>query len=378
MNQKTINILIDPQIFNEQKFGGISRYYTEIYAALKNKEGVEVNCPLLYTENIHFKESPLFNTSFQKKNAFLINYSKVFRPFLPRKLKKKNAREFISLLKAQEFDLFVPTYYNTDFLRYLGNKPFVLTVYDMIHELFPQYFLEDRDTVPNKKTLMEKATKIIAISESTKTDILSIYPHIDARKIEVVYLAHSIKTASNIKLDLPKKYILFVGNRLFYKNFIFFLRVVSPILKANPDLYLVCAGGNAFNDEEQELINNLNINSQILQKNFLDTELANYYQGAQCFVFPSAYEGFGIPVLEAMACGCPVILADHSSFPEVAGNAGIYFELNNAEDLSNKLNQLLENNNLRTEYKHKGLIQADKFNWQKTAEACLNIYKKSI
>ena len=225
---------------------------------------------------------------------------------------------------------------------------------------------------------MEKATKIIAISESTKADILDIYPHIDAGKIEVVYLAHSIKTVSNIKSDLPKKYILFVGNRLFYKNFIFFLRAVSPILKANPDLYLVCAGGNAFNDEEQELINNLDVNSQILQKNFLDIELANYYQGAQCFVFPSAYEGFGIPVLEAMACGCPVILADHSSFPEVAGNAGIYFELNNAEDLSNKLNQLLENNNLRTEYKHKGLIQANKFNWQKTAEACLNIYKKSI
>jgi glycosyltransferase involved in cell wall biosynthesis len=378
MNQKTINILIDPQIFDEQKFGGISRYYTEIYAALKQKEGVEINCPLLYTENIHFKESVLFKTSFQKKNAFLINYSQIFRPFLPRKLKKKNARDFISLLKAQEFDLFIPTYYNTDFLKYSGDKPFVLTVYDMIHELFPEYFLEDKNTVPNKKVLMEKATKIIAISESTKADILNIYPHIDAGKIEVVYLAHSIKTESSIKLDLPKKYILFVGNRLFYKNFIFFLKAVSTILKADPDLYLVCAGGNAFNDEEQELINELGVNHQILQKNFLDTELASYYQGAECFVFPSAYEGFGIPVLEAMACGCPVILASHSSFPEVAGDAGIYFELNNPEDLSNKLSQLLKNKDLKTEYKRKGLIQAGKFNWQKTAEACLSIYNKSI
>jgi glycosyltransferase involved in cell wall biosynthesis len=378
MNQKIINILIDPQIFNEQKFGGISRYYTEIYARLKSSQRVQISCPLLYTENIHFKESPLFETSFQKQNAFLIKYSRIFRPFLPRKLRKKNAQNFISLLKAQEFDLFIPTYYNTEFLKYLGNKPFVLTVYDMIHERFPQYFPEDKDTVPNKKLLMELATKIVAISESTKADILDIYPHLDANKIEVIYLAHAIKPAAGIKFDLPKKYILFIGNRSLYKNFIFFLKAMSPILKADPELCLLCAGGNAFTEEELALITDLDITGHILQRNFDDAELSGYYEHAECFVFPSEYEGFGIPVLEAMACGCPVVLAHHSSFPEVAGDAGIYFELNNTEDLRNKVSHLLENSDVRDKFKQKGLAQASKFNWQKTADACLRIYKESI
>jgi glycosyltransferase involved in cell wall biosynthesis len=373
-----INIILDPQIFIEQKFGGISRYFTEIYSELRKNPEVKINCPLLYTENLHFKESALYADSFQKKYSLLIKSGFILRPFLPRKLKKRNKKTLIAVLEKKKFDLYLPTYYDTMFLNYIPDKPFVLTVYDMIHEIFPQLYLDDPNTAINKKMLLEKATKIIAISNSTKKDILEIYPHIDPNKIEVIYLSYSIIVDDSIKVTLPEKYVLFVGNRTLYKNFIFFLNAISPILRAQSELFLVCAGGNAFNEEELQLIHSLDLQDQITQQNFEDTELFRYYENAQCFVFPSAYEGFGIPVLESMSCGCPVILANHSSFPEVAGDAGIYFELNNESDLKNKLYDVLNNSDLRKYYKTKGLEQVEKFSWKETAEKCLSVYKKAI
>ena len=171
------------------------------------------------------------------------------------------------------------------------------------------------------------------------------------------------------------KYILFVGNRSNYKNFIFFFESVAQLLKDDDKLHIVCAGGNAFTADEQQLINFHRLSAKVIQSNFKDFELATYYIKAQCFIFPSTYEGFGIPVLEAMSCGCPIILANHSSFPEVAGDAGIYFELENSEDLNEKVNSVLTNSDLRQAYSAKGLAQAEKFSWKKTTDECIEIFK---
>lgn len=372
-----MRILLDPQTFNEQKFGGISRYYTEMYLEMNKMEGVKVTCPIAYSDNLHLREASLFRSF---KNVLCESFlcPKFMHKKVIKKGKRKNIKNTVKALKEGNFDVFIPTYYTPYFLDHIGGKPFVLTVYDMIHEIFPQYFTKDLFTVKNKKLLMEQATKIIAISESTKQDIIRIYPHIDASKIEVVYLSHSIKPTDKATLSLPKNYILFVGNRTIYKNFIFFLKSVAPILKANPDLHVVCAGGNKFNAEELQLIKELDVSAQMIQQNFEDHELATYYTNAKCFVFASAYEGFGIPVLESMACGCPVVLANHSSFPEVAGDAGVYFELDNAEDLKNKVSELVSNEALRAAYAQKGLEQVQKFSWKKTAENCLKVYEKAI
>jgi len=371
-----MKIVLDPQTYNEQKFGGISRYYTELYLALNKFDGVQIVCPLVYSDNLHLKEAGLFQ-----------NYRNVlFDPgFWPKFINKKVAKFFrkhnrkltTDLLEKQQFDLFIPTYYSPYFLESLQGKAFVLTVYDMIHEVLPQYFVRDKSTVPDKKLLMEKANKIIAISQSTKNDIIAIYPHINADKIEVVHLSYSIKRDENVKLQLPEKYILFVGNRSDYKNFDFFLKAIAPVLIAQKDLFLVCAGGNPFKPKEQQLIADLGVSEKLIQQNFEDNELATYYSNAKCFVFPSEYEGFGIPVLESMACGCPVVLGNHSSFPEVAGEAGVYFELNNPTDLRNKILSLLEDENLRKEYIDKSLQQARKFSWEKTAQKSLEIYREA-
>ena len=373
-----MKIILDPQIFNEQRFGGISRYFTELFLVFNKEDDIDIECPIFFSDNLHLKEAGLFQT---KENKFF--KSKWCPKFIRKKfLKKKklsNINTTIKVLKESNFDLFIPTYFDPYFLEYLQDKPFVLTVYDMIHELFPQHYLgENQKTIINKKLLMEKATKIIAISESTKNDIIKLYPHIDAFKIEVVYLSHSIKVNHKPTLNLPKDYILFVGNRNVYKNFIFFLKAVASLLHSNSNLFVVCAGGNKIQSEERKLIQELKLTKQVIQKNFEDYELATYYSNAKCFVFASEYEGFGIPVLESMACGCPVVLANHSSFPEVAGDAGVYFELHNAIDLKQKVESLLTNEKLRKDYILKGLIQVQKFNWEKTAMECKKVYQKAI
>lgn len=366
--RKQITWILDPQIFVYQKFGGISRYYTEVYRGLKQHAELNMVCPIAYTENLHAQEYGLFQNRWNISVPRLSSRSYTIGQWLRKRLNIRTWKMARRILLRQQFELFIPTYYDTYFLEDIGTKPFVLTVYDMIHELFPDSFPADDKTAANKLKLMEKATRILAISNSTKQDILRLYPHIDAKKIEVLYLGYTIDRNSPIKLPLPEKYILFIGNRKGYKNFKFFVEALIPLLAADPSLHLVCAGGGAFTPEENSWIDLLGIKKQLIQQNFKDAELPAYYRQAACFVFPSAYEGFGIPVLEAMACDCPVVLAHHSSFPEVAGDAGIYFELNDPIDLKNKVQQLLQDESYRATFLKKGREQAGKFSWKKCAD----------
>jgi glycosyltransferase involved in cell wall biosynthesis len=372
-----MRVLLDPQIFNQQKYGGISRYYTEIFSRLSKEKDVQVILPFFSTHNFYLKESP-FYSKYHKRVSFVLNIFTFLGVSLRKNIKKQNSKLTIKALESNDFDILIATYYDTYFLKYLNDKPFVLTVYDMIHELFPHYFNDDTSTVSNKLLLMEKASKIIAVSENTKKDIVAIYPHIDESKIEVIYHGSSIKINDVNLPKLPGNYLLFVGVRSKYKNFIFLINSIQNILKNNPNLYLICAGGGKFSKEELELIKSLELENQIQFRAFKENELGQIYKNAICFVFPSLYEGFGIPILEAMACGCPVVLTNNSSFPEIAANAGIYFELNNSESLSSAIENLLRNKSLQKEYSSKGYKRIQDFEWDKAAVSCLKLYKNSI
>jgi glycosyltransferase involved in cell wall biosynthesis len=371
-----MKILLDPQIFNQQQYGGISRYYTELFSILLRKNN-KVIIPFYSTANVYYGQSTLV-TFQQKVYSLYIRFLIKFRIRYKEDTIARNKKYLKNTILRQQYDLFIPTYYNPYFVKDIGSKPFVLTVYDMIHELFPEYFKNDTlMVVENKKYLIEKATRIIAVSESTKRDVIKIYPHIDNSKIDVVYHGCSIKQVYKEIDYLNVNYILFVGVRDNYKNFTFLVTSIAEFLINNRDLFLICAGGGAFNTIENELICKFGLENQVFQRSFQEDELATFYKEAKCLVFPSLYEGFGIPVLESMTCGCPVVLARHSSFPEVAGNAGVYFELNNSKDLSDKIEMLVQDESLRKEYSQKGLEQVKKFSWQKAADECLIIYKKA-
>ncbi|MCG2792339.1 MAG: glycosyltransferase family 4 protein [Weeksellaceae bacterium] len=372
-----MKILLDPQIFNQQAYGGISRYYAEVFSILSKKNDVEVILPIYQSENAYLKQTDLI----RRNGAINVLYNVLsFVKISTRKLRKKKTEQLINKCFGENnYDLFIPTYYNPYFLDKINGKPFVLTVYDMIHELMPQYFEDDPFNVAEfKSILITKASKIIAVSNNTKKDILRVYPQINPDKIAVIYHGSSIKRDPNATVNLPFNYILYVGSRADYKNFDFLVAAATPLLKANPNLFLVAAGGGKWEDEEIKKIKKLGLAKQILQKDFEENELGYYYKNAQLFVFPSLYEGFGIPVLEAMAMGCPIILTKHGSFPEIAGDAAIYFDSNSEDDLREKILLLLENKALKTEFVQKGLEHVKKYNWEDAAEKCLKVYQAAI
>ncbi|MDB5110284.1 MAG: glycosyltransferase family 1 protein, partial [Mucilaginibacter sp.] len=231
-----------------------------------------------------------------------------------------------------------------------------------------------------KKQLILRADHIISISENTKNDIVSYY-NIDPAKITTIYLAGGFDVIpKNKEMELVdtkhvKDYILFVGSRSKYKNFNDFATEIAPLLYKY-DLDLLVAGGGKLNLDEINLLKSLNIYDRVVTYSHVsDSHLANLYKNAMVFIFPSLYEGFGIPVLEAMQCQCPVLLSNNSSLPEVGGSAAEYFDPFIKGDLKNVLEKLILNDDARTQMKIKGLQQALKFNWDITAVKHAEVYK---
>lgn len=372
-----MKIQFDPQIFS-QKHGGISRKFTELIHFSKTQTHHKIIFPLLYSENEYLKQYKIF----PKILPFVydnLNAKKIL-PDFKNNFYVLNKRLNNYLLTKNKPDLFIPTYYNPYFLNSIGKTPFVLTVHDMIHELFPQYFPFEKNTISNKKLLMDNAKKIVAVSNNTKIDILKIYPYIPENKIEVVHLSHSVELNASAELDKRlknRKYILFVGNRDSYKNFNWFINTASEWFIKN-NIQLICIGGKPFNDEEQKIIDNCNLNELAFQYSFNDSELYSFYSNAISFVFPSEYEGFGIPVVESMASGCPVLLSNASSFPEVAKNAGVFFDLNQPDSLIDALQNITFNQEFRSAILSQIAAHIKTFSWQKTADAFLKIYESAI
>lgn len=363
-----MKIQYDHQIFTSQKYGGISRYFYELIKGFNALGDIKIGISLLLSNNYYISKKRytkhidlLSQKKFRGKNRL---FNLVNKPYTIQKLKKQN------------FDIFHPTYYNTYFLKYIGDKPFVLTVYDMIHEKFPDMFSVNDKTSKNKKLLVEKATKVLVISESTKKDLIEIFGT-DESKIEVVYLGNSMfpELKVDAKLKIPNRYILFVGSRVGYKNFERFIKSIASILNKDKSLCVICAGGDKFNFKEFEIFSNLNITNQITQYNLNDSTLANFYQNAQLFVFPSLCEGFGIPVLESFACQCPLLCSNTSSLPEIAGDGAYYFDPYSEESIRNAIIKVLENKYLQDELRQKGVVRLKQFSWKKAVVETKYIYE---
>lgn len=365
-----MKILFDYQIFSLQKYGGISRYFCELYSHLLKLDTIQPEISVLYSENSYYQE--LFNQKIilpdQKTIGKYLNFGK---NIVINKINENNCKRQI---RQGKFDIFHPTYYNPYFLKDLKAKKYILTVYDMIYELFPDMFKGD-NTAIQKKEVIECATKIIAISNNTKTDIIKIYD-IDPTKIEVIPLATSLQIhVPDSTFNLPQRYILFVGNRRTYKNFIFFVNSISSFLYEQKDLYLICAGGGVFSDHEMRLLNDLKIKRKVLHYPIInDNTLSQLYRKAILFVFPSLYEGFGIPLLEAFSCGCPVATSNISSLPEVGGEAVNYFDPHDSDSIQKVVENIVLNNSFQDSLRIRGYQRLKLFSWEKTAINTKNVY----
>jgi glycosyltransferase involved in cell wall biosynthesis len=259
----------------------------------------------------------------------------------------------------------------------------VLTIYDMIHEKFPASFPFSNKTSQYKALAVNRADHIICISESTRRDALEILG-IPPEKSSVIYLGFDLMGAASAPNKTPtclarKPFLLYVGNRGGYKNFLRLLQAygASPQLRSEYDL--ICFGGGAFLAEELETMRKLGLNSgQISQLGGDDRLLAQLYEHASAFVFPSLYEGFGIPPLEAMSHDCPVVCSNTSSIPEVVGDAGEYFDPVDIDNMRTAIERVVGSESHQKQLIEKGHERLKSFSWDRCAAETLDVYKNLI
>jgi glycosyltransferase involved in cell wall biosynthesis len=365
-----MKILYNHQSFT-QKYGGVSRYFVELVnniALWKNKKvTVKIN-------SFFFKNNYLNN----------INQKILFNGFKVPDF-KGSARlcsivnSFVSpiLSKHYEPDIIHETYYNGIIRTKTGVKK-IITVHDMIHELFPDQFAKKDKTSELKKFAVTKADHIICVSKNTQKDLVDIF-NIDIKKTSVIYHGFSLTTAKiNKPQGFRKPYLLYVGNRNGYKNFIRFVKAyAAPKIKNS--FNLVMFGGGRLNDQELSLFDKLKIPRDSLQQvNGDDAELAGYYKNASLFIYPSLYEGFGIPPLEAMNYGCPVACSNTGSIPEVVGNAAILFDPYSVDSMRDKIISFLYNDKIKSSLILKGFKQIKNFSWKKCAIETYKVYKNVL
>lgn len=232
---------------------------------------------------------------------------------------------------------------------------------------------------------IKKSDRVISISESTKKDILELIDT-NPEKIDVIHLAHgkefNMKNKKNAKNALKTKYgikppfLLFVGMIEPRKNLGGVLMALANLKKEGMPHKIVIVGKKGWKYKGVfKTIRELKLGDNVVFTGYVpDADLPIFYNSAEVFMYPCLYEGFGIPILEAMACGCPVITSNISSMPEVAGNAAILVNPESVEEIKQAMKRVISDSKLRADMIRKGMINVKRFNWEKTARETLEVY----
>jgi glycosyltransferase involved in cell wall biosynthesis len=361
-----MHILYDGQIYTGQVAGGINRYFANIISRLPNTFS-----PVLTTcqrRELNYPTHPNLKVYFYQRYGF--------RPGRVSYWLEKYYFRGVAALNS--FNLIHPTYYSLlsrQEIQYC-KLSVVLTVWDMIHELFAEQLDPHGWQIQEKKNAVLAADSIICISENTKKDLLEKYA-IPEDKITVTYLASEINIdCSHGSEVIPlNPYFLYVGSRCCYKNFDRLLKAFAKVVTVQPKISL-CVVGSLFTQDEETFIADLGLPNHIEYFGYVNNNhLAKLYRCSVGLVYPSLYEGFGIPPLEAMSCGTAVVAANCSSIPEVVGDAGLLFNPQSTDELADALLFLLDNSIERDRLINKGFQRAKAFSWDTTVAQTLNVYQ---
>ena len=363
--------VFDHQIFSFQSYGGISRYVVKLARELRL---LQVDAKIL---------APLHINKYLIGEVEKYHYGWGLDKFPPKTTRLFNAlnRSIVSLKIHQlKPDILHETYYSPKSIkgRFSGR---ILTVYDMIHEKFSSEFNKKDPTTRFKQIAVSRADHIICISHHTKRDLCDLFS-VPAEKVSVVHLGFDLlapESASKKILETGRPYLLYVGSRIGYKNFYSTLQAVA----SKPDLAkkfdIVAFGGGAFTMQEQKFIFRLGFStSSVRQVDGDDSKLSMLYTNAAAFIYPSLYEGFGLPPLEAMAHGCPVVASNTSSIPEVIGSAGQYFDPSDIDAQAEAISKVVFDESNKAHLIVNGLNRVNMFTWSRCAADTLEIYKKIL
>jgi glycosyltransferase involved in cell wall biosynthesis len=277
-------------------------------------------------------------------------------------------------------DLVHETYYAEQALC-RAKVPHVLTVYDMIEERFPESFPLGYPLARRKRSAVNRADHVFCISENTRRDLLGMYNFPEDR-VSVTYLGYDALVQTSLRAqDLvgTSPFVLFVAGRHGYKNFEGLIKAYAASAWLQSGFRIVCFGGGPFSAEERALMAGLGLTTvQVVHVTGGDDRLAALYQGAAALVYPSKYEGFGIPPLEAMSLDCPVICSQTSSIPEVVGQAGEYFDPVDIDSIRFSMERVLQSTERRRELVSLGRERCELFTWERCAKQTADIYRRLV
>ena len=337
-----MKIIYDDIIYSLQQSGGISVYWKNL------EDNLFVDKRIVYDgadKNIFYK---------QRENSSMSNASILFSRY-------RN-------VKISEDEPFV---FHSSYYRFCKNQFAinVTTVHDFTYELFRKDWRASVHKMQKRNAVMHSAG-VICISENTKQDLLKYYPDYSG-KIKVIYHGYDSNIFKNLNSLCRTKDVLFVGSRVSYKNFILTVELLSHF----DDLQLVIIGGGELLTKELEILNKMLPNRYKKLDYVSNNELARLYNNSFALAYPSDYEGFGFPVIEAQACGCPVICQPLSSIPEVSGDSCIYVDKNNIGFSKDSINRLFDRNYYKT-IQAAGLENVKRFSWKKAVEETLSFYQE--
>ncbi len=363
-----MRVLFDHSVFSLQEHGGISRYFGELVAGLVRAEQVEprIVAPLHVSRVLRDGALP----------AAGIYMPRIARTHRLRQL----VNNLLSPLLAGDFapDIVHHTYYLAR-MRLPARCRRVVTVFDMIHERYPGLMAPGEEIVARaKRDCVRRADHVICISRQTRNDLVEILG-IAPEKISVVYLASSLGRGPAEPTPLARRpYLLYVGERRGPKNFD---RLLEAYARSGitPDVRLVCFGGPPFSAAERARMRELGCGpEQVVRLAGDDAELESLYRHALALVYPSLYEGFGLPLLEAMACDCPVLCSGVSSMPEIAGSAAWFFDPTREDDMMQAMEGIVTSTQKREMFIRAGRERVALFSWQRCVRETITVYQQCL
>jgi len=343
------------EIFSTERRGGISRYYCELISRIAGlAKPIFVGAGLHFNHHLHAIQAPWC----------------FYAPRIGPLRFPLNQGWCLAKIKRHSGTIIHQTYYSTT--AYPRENPLVLTVPDLIDEVIP-----GRESVPSalKRANCARADHIIVISETTKSDIMRIFG-IKSDKITVTYLADSLPKTSSTDNHERDSYLLYVGVRASYKNFARLLEAFAGSERLRNRHRIVAFGSSKFSADERRLLQHLQIEDRVLHTEGDDETLARAYRSATALIYPSLYEGFGLPVVEAMGQGCPVICANSGSLPEIAGDGAAYFDAHDVGNMRMVIEDTISSSSRIRELTIKGWSRYKLYSWDKCAKETAALYQR--
>jgi glycosyltransferase involved in cell wall biosynthesis len=360
------SIAYDYQTFSLQQYGGISRYFCELAARVNRAQGFEARVIAPVHFNRHLAECDVAKTGVYVRKAWKTGplFRAANRTLSPR------------LIATYAPSLIHRTFFEP--MKSPSGVPVVITVHDMINEQFPDTFSASDATARNKRQCIQQADYILCNSTCTADDLIRL-SGVSRSKVSVTYLGCSEQFAADAPAGEaaphPRPYLLYVGHRAGHKNFDAMLAAYAGSRHLREEFDLIVFGGMPFTRAERERMAALKLPREgVLRWSGSDAALARGYRHARALVYPSKYEGFGIPPLEAMRAGCAVACSNTSSMPEVVGDAALLFDPTDVDGMRYAMNEICFNDRTRSQLIAAGLERGRQFSWDRCASETLAVY----